>query len=109
MKKAGLVIVGALFMAWLVVPAMAADTIVIGSVVPLSGGTAHYGTNAKRGLEMAFEEINAKGGITVQGKKYQLREEACDDEGKSDKASTCGRKLSSQYNVPVIYTPASWS
>lgn len=109
MKKAVLGIIGIIFVAWFGVPAMAADTIVIGAVVPLSGGTAHYGTNCKRGLEMAFEEINAKGGITVQGKKYQMRLEACDDEGKSDKASTCGRKLSSQDNVPVIYTPASWS
>ncbi len=83
MKKVVLVIAGIIVcMAWLHLPALAADAIVIGCVVPLSGGTAHYGVNTKRGLEMAIEEIKAKGGVKVKGKTYQMKVEACDDEGK---------------------------
>lgn len=35
----------------------------IGGIVPLSGSDATSGTEAKRGLEMACEEVNAMGGI----------------------------------------------
>jgi len=110
MKKGMLVVLGIVVcMVWLNLPALAQEIIPIGDVTPLSGGTAHYGTNSKRGLEMAIEEVNAKGGVTVKGKTYQLKVEACDDEGKSDKATTCGMRLSSVNKVPIIYTPASWS
>jgi branched-chain amino acid transport system substrate-binding protein len=94
---------------WMATSVIAEDTISIGCVTPLSGGYAHYGTNTKRGMEMAFEEINGNGGLNVSGKNYQLKAEACDDEGKSDLATTCGRKLATMYRTPIIYTPASYS
>jgi len=87
----------------------AADTIKIGCVTPLSGGYANYGINTKRGLEMALEEVNAKGGVKIKGTTYRFEVETCDDEGQSDKAVTCAMKMASMYRTPVIYTPASWS
>ncbi|MGC1676435.1 MAG: substrate-binding protein [Candidatus Binataceae bacterium] len=42
---------------------MAADPIVIGAVLPFSGGVELYGRQAKLGLEVATREINADGGI----------------------------------------------
>lgn len=41
----------------------AGKPIMIGGIVPLSGADATSGTEAKRGLEMACEEVNAMGGI----------------------------------------------
>ena len=35
----------------------------IGAILPLTGSAAPYGENAKRGIELALSEINAKGGI----------------------------------------------
>jgi branched-chain amino acid transport system substrate-binding protein len=98
-----------LSMAWMVTSVPAADTIAIGCVTPLSGGYAQYGINTKRGLELAFEEINAAGGVKIKDKSYQLKVEACDDEGKSDVAATCGRKIASMYRAPIIYTPTSYA
>lgn len=50
----------------------AAD-IVIGFSGPLSGPAAEYGQDILYGVEMAVKELNAAGGITVQGKKYTFR------------------------------------
>src|SRR5436305_13545862 len=35
----------------------------IGIILPMTGSTADYGTDFKRGAELGEEEINAKGGI----------------------------------------------
>ena len=40
-----------------------ADSIKIGGIFPLSGPVAVYGIEAKNGIELAIEEINAAGGI----------------------------------------------
>lgn len=89
--------------------AIAADKAQFGVIAPLSGGAAHYGTNFWRGAQMAAEEINKAGGVTVGGKKYQLEPISCDDEFKSDKSVNCGRRLASMDHVPMIMTPASLS
>ncbi|WAI02364.1 ABC transporter substrate-binding protein [Methanogenium organophilum] len=39
------------------------ETIKIGIMVPLSGGLGEYGMDVKIGVDMAVDEINAKGGI----------------------------------------------
>ena len=89
--------------------ASAADKVQFGVVTPLSGGAAHYGTNFWRGIQMAAEEINKAGGVSVGGKKIELEPVVCDDEFKSDKSVTCGRRLASINRVPMIMTPASLS
>ena len=38
-------------------------TFIIGSIGPLTGGTASYGLSAKQGAEVAVAEINANGGV----------------------------------------------
>jgi branched-chain amino acid transport system substrate-binding protein len=35
----------------------------IGAILPLTGSAAPYGLNAQRGIQMALDEINSKGGI----------------------------------------------
>jgi len=48
----------------------AADTIKIGMVAPLTGSFADEGNEMARGVEMAVEELNAKGGLL--GKKLEI-------------------------------------
>lgn len=39
----------------------------IGAILSLSGSGASYGTSIKNGVDLALDEINAGGGITIQG------------------------------------------
>jgi branched-chain amino acid transport system substrate-binding protein len=63
--------------------ALAADTIKIGSLLPLSGGSANMGTSVRDGQRLAVKQINAAGGVL--GKQIELVE--LDDEAKPEKAS----------------------
>ncbi|MRR15994.1 MAG: hypothetical protein EG826_06015, partial [Deltaproteobacteria bacterium] len=56
-----------------------ADEILIGYTGPLSGPAAEYGQDIFNGVDMAVKELNAGGGITVQGKKYTFKVEKLDD------------------------------
>ncbi len=50
----------------------AADVVKIGAVYPLSGGVADAASWVIDGMKMAQEEINAKGGLFMEGKKYNF-------------------------------------
>lgn len=63
--------------------------IVVGSFLSMSGGTADFGTESKRGFDMAFEAANAAGGI----KGRHLRLENLDDQGKADEAGSAVTRL----------------
>src|SRR5450631_3366485 len=47
-----------------------ATEIVIGHFASMTGSTAHFGQDTDRGVRMAFDEANAKGGVL--GKKLRL-------------------------------------
>lgn len=53
--------------------ASAADDIVIGASIPLSGPLAGFGLYQKWGYETAVKDINKSGGITVDGEKRQIK------------------------------------
>lgn len=59
--------------------ANAAGTVKIGMSGPLTGGASAYGLAVKAGMEVAVEEINAKGGL-------QIEFNAQDDEADGEKA-----------------------
>ena len=84
-----------------------ADEVNIGFTGPLSGGAALYGENTLEGLRMAAEEINAAGGITVNGEEYTINIQALDDKYSPSQAAVNGKRLVQQYNAPVIFTPHS--
>ena len=48
------------------------ETIKLGSAGPLSGSVSIYGLAVKEGVELAVEEINAAGGVNVDGKMMRL-------------------------------------
>lgn len=74
------------------------DTIKIGGIFPLSGNVAVYGIEARNGILLAIEEINAQGG--VNGKKFELISE--DDEGNPEKSVNAYNKLTAKDKVNII-------
>ncbi len=74
------------------------NVIKVGTIQPISGQIAAYGTQTKNAIELAFAEINAKGGVL--GKQLKLIAE--DDEANPEKTTNAFKKLSSQDKVPVI-------
>ncbi len=75
-----------------------AKGIKIGTIGPLSGGVAVYGVEAKNGIELAVDEINAAGGIN--GENVVLISE--DDEGNPEKSVNAYTKLTTKDGVRFI-------
>jgi branched-chain amino acid transport system substrate-binding protein len=87
--KAGTIAAAAAVALWLGAgTALAADEIVIGAPVPLSGPAAAVGGFIEWGYKHAVEEVNAKGGISIDGKKMPIRLVLRDD--KSDPNVSAG-------------------
>src|SRR2546427_6015879 len=53
--------------------------ILIGATLPLTGSEARIGGFYKEGYDLAFEEANQNGGVSVGGKKMQVRLTLLDD------------------------------
>jgi branched-chain amino acid transport system substrate-binding protein len=89
------------------VPAWAQDTIKIGLVTALSGQSARAGEAITRGLQVAIDEINAKGGVL--GRKLELVRR--DDEATPAKGVIAARELLYKEKVAVLFggldTPVS--
>jgi branched-chain amino acid transport system substrate-binding protein len=66
-----------------------AQTIKVGAVVPLTGRYAALGAQVRAGYEIAVQQVNAAGGVTVGGKKMQIELTMLDDE--SDPTKTVAR------------------
>lgn len=63
--------------------AASGDTITLGVIGPMTGSLAVYGTHVSNGAELAVEQINEAGGISVGGRTYTLTTESKDDQGDS--------------------------
>lgn len=70
----------------------------IGAILPLTGDAAKYGQSAKKGMELAVNEINEKGGI--DNKKLRLIIE--DSQGQVKDGVAAFRKLITVEKVPII-------
>ncbi|MBV8623231.1 MAG: ABC transporter substrate-binding protein [Herbaspirillum sp.] len=88
--------------------ALAADTIKIGLVTALSGQSAQAGEALTRGMSIAIDEINAKGGL-LGGRTLELVRR--DDEGNPAKGVVAARELIFKEKVAVLFggldTPVS--
>ena len=58
-------------------------TVTLGMIGPLTGSLAVYGTHIANGVNLAIEEINAAGGVTLSSGTAQLAVESKDDQGDS--------------------------
>jgi len=88
----------AMFSFLLSTSAMAADTIKVGIILPLSGPLAKFGEIEKRSFDMALEEIKLGGGIN--GKKLELIFE--DDAGRADVGTSAAKKLIRKDKVVML-------
>jgi len=79
-------------------PGLAQDQIKVGEFASMSGGSASFGQSSHNGTMLAFEEINAAGGVL--GKKIDLHTE--DDRSVAGEPATIVRKLISQDNVVAV-------
>jgi branched-chain amino acid transport system substrate-binding protein len=75
------------------------EPVPIGVAIPLTGDAATYGQDAKRGYEMARDEINKNGGI-LDGRQIEIVYE--DDKGTPEGGVTAVQKLISQHKVSAI-------
>lgn len=89
-------------------PADAADPIKIGLVAALSGQSAKSGEGITRGLTIAIDEINARGGV-LGGRKLELIRR--DDESNPAKGQISARELIQNERVALLFggidTPVS--
>jgi branched-chain amino acid transport system substrate-binding protein len=106
-RAAGSLIVGAAFIVCGGASALAADPIKIGQIAALSGGSAQSGEAITRGLTLAIDEINAKGGL-LGGRMLELVQR--DDESSPPKGLIAARELVSE-DIAAIFggidTPVS--
>ncbi len=84
--------------------AMAQDVVKIGFSGPLSGGAALYGKNVLDGMQMAVNEINARG-LTVGGKKYKVELVSFDDKYNPSETAINAQRLVQEHKVPAILVP----
>ena len=81
-------------------PVHAADPVKIGLVAALSGQSAASGEAITRGLTVAIDEINAKGGV-LGGRKLELIRR--DDESNPSKGVTAARELIFKEQVAALF------
>src|SRR5258707_5846792 len=88
-------------------PALAQESIKIGLITALSGQSARAGEAITRGLQVAIDELNAKGGVL--GRKFELVRR--DDEATPAKGVIAARELLFKEKVTVLFggldTPVS--
>lgn len=76
-------------------------TITVGAISPFSGDGAPYGKSARTAIDLAVDEINAKGG--VRGAKLLVQYE--DDKGNPKDAVSAFQKLATVDKVPAVLGP----
>src|SRR5207249_1955351 len=80
--------------------AQSKEPVKIGLSAAVSGGSAASGEAIKRGLQIAIDEINAKGGV-LGGRKLELV--VRDDEGNPQKGVTIARELVEREKVAAVF------
>ena len=84
-----------------------AQTLKIGVIAPLTGPGAPWGLAAKYAAEIAADEVNAKGGLNVGGKKYQVQAIAYDDQYKAAEAVAAYNRLTRQDGAKYLMVATS--
>ena len=78
------------------------DSISIGVVLPITGREGKPGQYQKEGIDLAIKKINDAGGVSVKGKKFQLKEVFYDDGSDSAKSATLTERAMSSDNVTAV-------
>lgn len=99
--RVGRLVVPALLASATLAPAFAADDVVIGALLPMTGGNAPNGAQKKTGYDIAIEEVNAQGGIKALG-GAKLRLVVRDHEGKPDVGARLANMIINDDKVAVV-------
>ena len=83
------------------------ETIVLGSAISLTGKYSTNGIHAQNGYELAVQKINEMGGVTVDGKSYQLDIVYYDDESTPARGAQLAERLINQDGVQFMLGPYS--
>jgi branched-chain amino acid transport system substrate-binding protein len=86
-------------------PALAADTIVFGAAISMTGKLAKEGEYTRDGYQFAIDKINEMGGVKVGGKTYQLALKYYDDESKAERTAQLFEKLVNEDKVNFLLGP----
>ena len=97
-RNAGHVAVAASFCLFVFATQSARADVTLGAVLPLTGSSASIGEDQRRGIELAVQQVNAKGGVA--GQKLAVMVE--DSGGNANTALDAARKLTSVNKVPVV-------
>ena len=84
-----------------------AQTIKIGVIAPMTGPGAQWGMAGKMAGEILAAEVNAKGGLDVSGKKYQVQIITYDDQYKAAEAVAAYNRLVTQDGAKFILVETS--
>jgi branched-chain amino acid transport system substrate-binding protein len=71
----------------------AAETLKIGVLGPMSGSASQWGIELARGAEMRAQEINASGGLKINGKQYDISIVPYDHKSEAAEARTVTNRL----------------
>jgi branched-chain amino acid transport system substrate-binding protein len=80
----------------------AAQAVKVGAVVPLTGRYAAGGAQVRTGYEIAIEQVNRAGGVTVGGQKVPLELVLLDDESDATKTVSRFETLAAQGVVAYL-------
>jgi branched-chain amino acid transport system substrate-binding protein len=90
---------------WIAIPAQAQQTITIGAHLPLTGPSSELGQGFDYGAKLAFQEINAHGGIN--GAQLKLVE--ADDQSSPSGAITAVQRLTLSEKIALLWNGSSSS
>jgi branched-chain amino acid transport system substrate-binding protein len=93
-----LAVLGGVSAAW-------SEELKIGAVGTLSGGGTEWGLALQRGSTIAFDEINAAGGLKIAGKAYTYKLIMYDDQYTAQGGTTAATRLVNVDNVKFILGP----
>jgi branched-chain amino acid transport system substrate-binding protein len=79
-----------------------AGKVQLGVVTALTGPLAAPGVLQMNGFKLAVEEINANGGITVAGRKYQVELKVYDTRANPSEGASAMQRLATVDKVPVV-------
>ncbi len=83
----------------------ARDFFKVGVITSLSGSLATGGNVTKRGYDLWANEVNAAGGIEIQGKKYPVKLFYGDDQSEPAQGASAAERLATQEKVDFVLGP----
>lgn len=104
--RIGLGIVAVVIVSFYIFQARAnSNTIIIGLDAELTGEMAAVGQSSRNGVELAVEQINQSGGITVNGNLYNLKLKVENNKSEIDGTKFATEKLAKDKKVVAIVGP----